>query len=651
MEFGLPGGRLCVHNLGVGLDSDHPPWGGEPVDVHEPAEWATGCPRFRPGPNVPGADCVEAVWTDGSAWFSWRFVVYKDPACIESRFACSPGWTSRPQGNGLTRITQGSRESFSTIESSNPQVTAVRGDDLLATVAINARHVSVRGVHLHDITDYFDYLVEESTIHGGHLGGHAFTGNILECTNRANGDRLLLVRMAPTPEAAFTREHGVDFQWVNRRGVAVYGTGLDRDAAVAEGVSSYSLLLLPVTDGPAVPVWRAHYRQRMQRTVFSEPLNLSNTWGDRNQDAALDEAFALRELTALEAAGIRGLMLDDGWQAGVTANSKLRKGGIWEGYHASDSTFWAVHPEKFSRGLGPIATAAREAGKELALWFSPDSSNDFTNWEKDVAILLDLYRLHGIRSFKLDGIKLRTRRGEARFGRFLDALASGSDGRIVPILDVTSEIRQGYFREIDHGILFLENRYTDWGNYYPYRTLRNVWQLSRWIPAQRLHIEFLNPRRNADKYAGDPFAPERYSIDYLYAMTLVGHPLAWMEVQHVDPDDRRELKQVADWHAENHRYLMSADIAPIGDLPDGRSWSGFRFDFPDGSQGVLVFRDNSQKDMFILGCTADLSRRIGCSDAAIRRMDPGHVELRLPRTRSWVYASSGERPSSPPSRP
>jgi alpha-galactosidase len=518
-------------------------------------------------------------------------------------------------------------------------MTAVLGDDLLATVAIDARHVSLKGVHLHDITDYFDFLVEESCMHGGHLGGRAFTGNLFECSNRADGGRLLMVRMAPTPEASFTRQHNADFQWVNRRGVAIYGTGIEQDADLTEGVSSYSFLLLPVADGPTDAVWRAHYRQRMQRTVFSEPLSLSNTWGDRNQDAALNESFAMSELEALEATGIRGLMLDDGWQAGVTANSKLVQGGIWEGYHATGSNFWTVHPEKFPQGLEPVCAAARAVGKELALWFSPDSSDDFANWEKDAAILLDLYRLHGIRAFKLDGIKLRTRRGEARFGRFLDALASGSDGRIFPVLDVTSEIRQGYFREMDHGILFLENRYTDWGNYFPYRTLRNVWQLSRWIPAQRLHIEFLNPRRNPDKYAGDPFAPERYSIDYLYAMTLVGHPLAWMEVQHLDPDDRRELKKVADWHADNHQRLMSADIVPIGDLPDGRSWSGFRFDFPDGSQGVLVFRDNSQEDTFIIESTADLVRHIGCADAAFRRLDPGHVELRLPQPHSWVYAS------------
>lgn len=293
----------------------------------------------------------------------------------------------------------------------------------------------------------------------------------------------------------------------------------------------------------------------MRRTVFSDPLCLSNTWGDRNQDAALNASFARKELEALKETGICGLMLDDGRQAGVTANSKLASGGLWEGYHGADSRFWSVHPEKFPDGLEPLVEAARKAGKELALWFSPDSSNDFANWEEDAAILLDLYHRHGIRAFKLDGIKLRTRLGEPHFGWLLDALDDGSDGAIVPILDVTSEVRQGYFREIDHGILFLENRYTDWGNYYPYRTLRSIWQLSRWIPSQRLHIEFLNPRRNRETYDGDPFAPEHYPISYLYALTMVGHPLAWMEVQHLAPGGREHLRPVSEWHAANHRRL------------------------------------------------------------------------------------------------
>jgi alpha-galactosidase len=258
-------------------------------------------------------------------------------------------------------------------------------------------------------------------------------------------------------------------------------------------------------------------------------------------------------------------------------------------------------------------------------------------------VLLGLFQRHGIRSFKLDGIKLRTRLGEARFGRFLDALEHGSGGRIVVVLDVTSEVRQGYFREIEHGVLFLENRYTDWGNYYPYRTLRNVWQLSRWIPAQRLHIECLNPQRNASVYGGDPFAPQRYPISYLYAITMIGHPLAWMEVQHLDAADSAALRHVADWHAANHQRLLTADIQPVGELPNGRSWTGFRFAFPDGHCGLLVFRDSTEREesVFTIDHAGPFIQRAGNTEATTGSLPRGRLRLRLPARRSWAFLETG----------
>ena len=101
-------------------------------------------------------------------------------------------------------------------------------------------------------------------------------------------------------------------------------------------------------------------------------------------------------------------------------------------------------------------------------------------------------------------------------------------------LDATAGRRGGYHYMNEYGNIFLENRYTDWGNYYPYRTLRNLWMLSRYVPAEKMQIEFLNKWRNADKYdAADPFAPARYSFDYLFAITLAAQPLAWMEASNL----------------------------------------------------------------------------------------------------------------------
>lgn len=45
-------------------------------------------------------------------------------------------------------------------------------------------------------------------------------------------------------------------------------------------------------------------------------------------------------------------------------------------------------------------------------------------------------------------------------------------------MDLTNGRRVGYHWFTEYGNIFMENRYTDWGNYYPYKTLRNIWQLS-----------------------------------------------------------------------------------------------------------------------------------------------------------------------------
>ena len=98
-------------------------------------------------------------------------------------------------------------------------------------------------------------------------------------------------------------------------------------------------------------------------------------------------------------------------------------------------------------------------------------------------------------------------------------LESGNE--VVFNLDATAGRRAGYHMLNRYGNIFLENRYTDWGNYYPYHTLRNLWMLSKYVPAEILQIEFLNKWRNPDKYpTGDPFAPVNYLFDYLL-------PLQW----------------------------------------------------------------------------------------------------------------------------
>jgi alpha-galactosidase len=77
-----------------------------------------------------------------------------------------------------------------------------------------------------------------------------------------------------------------------------------------------------------------------------------------------------------------------------------------------------------------------------------------------------------------------------------DRMLEGSDGNMVFDLDVTAEIRPGYFGLPDIGPLFVENRYTDFHRYWPHKTLRNLWELSLVVDPVRLRMELLNNTRN-----------------------------------------------------------------------------------------------------------------------------------------------------------
>ena len=73
-----------------------------------------------------------------------------------------------------------------------------------------------------------------------------------------------------------------------------------------------------------------------------------------------------------------------------------------------------------------------------------------------------------------------------------------TDEEVIFNLDATASRRGGYHMFNEYGNIFLENRYTDWQNYYPYWTLRNLWMLSKYVPAEKLQIEFQNKWRNTD---------------------------------------------------------------------------------------------------------------------------------------------------------
>jgi len=373
-----------------------------------------------------------------------------------------------------------------------------------------------------------------------------------------------------------------------------------------------------------------------------DEMIMMNTWGDRGQDSRITEAFCLNEIKVADQLGLTHFQIDDGWQTGRTANSS-QQGGSLEGIWERDD-YWKVDAVRFPEGLSPVVRFAAEKGIELGMWFNPSHERDYEHWRQDADVVLGLYRSFGIRTFKIDGVVINTKTAETRFRAFLDTLMLASENEIVINLDVTGlSNRPGYHSFYEYGNVFLENRYTDWGNYYPHWTLRNLWMLAKYYPPQFLQVEFLNPWRNRGKYAaGDLLAPSGIPFDYQFAISMMGQPLAWFEGSGL-PEKAMGLESTIGEYRQVMSSVHSGTIIPVGCEPSGFSWTGFQ-SILNGKEGfILVFRENHHKDKQRICLVGLADRRVGFSRITGQASpfnctadERGGIEFVLPR--KWTYA-------------
>ena len=291
--------------------------------------------------------------------------------------------------------------------------------------------------------------------------------------------------------------------------------------------------------------------------------------------------------------GVTHFQIDDGWQAGRSANSAY--GGsfknIWD-----NPDYWTPDPDRFPNGLAPIVKRGKELGIEVCLWFNPSIQHDYADWQKDADALIALYKKYGIRTFKIDGTFFDNKLAESRLRSLYNRVMEATGWKAVLNLDATAGRRGGYFFFNEYGNIFLENRYTDWGNYYPYWSLRNLWMLSRYVAPQSLQIEFLNKWRNKEKYAGDKFAPSTYSFDYLFAITMAAQPLAWFEASNL-PDEAFPTGGVIQKYKTVQHDFHTGYVFPVGDEPSGKSWCGFQ-SVKDRKGYFLLFRESNEEESF-----------------------------------------------------
>jgi len=455
----------------------------------------------------------------------------------------------------------------------------------LDRLALPSPHWRLEIARFRTATDHHDNLVEHdhSLLYRRE---QQLEGGLLRLQDQTDGAQIFVLKEAP-PGNDQLGYPGFDFA-AKTGDVRVAGSGVESgDVGPDAWTSTYAVAVGVAAPGERafLEALRAHQDTKRRYVPSRDAMLLSNTWGDRGRDARINEAFVLREIEAAHRLGLTHVQLDDGWQAGLSRNSAQKGGQLWADWTEAS---WRPHPERFPRGLQPVVNRARALGLEVGLWFNPSSADDYAAWRRDADVLIALYRAHGVRVFKIDGVEVPSKRAETNLRAFFDRVMEATGGEVVFNADVTAGRRPGYFFLREYGNLFLENRYTDWGNYYPHRTLRNLWQLARYVPPQFLQVEFLNTARNVDKYPpGDRLAPSAVPFAYAFGVTAAAQPLAWMEVANLPEAARRAAPLIARYRALQPR-LHAGRVFPIGAEPDGGAWTGFQSLEAEGRSGYLI---------------------------------------------------------------
>ncbi len=525
-------------------------------------------------------------------------------------------------------------------------------DDRLDFFGLAPLHLGWESAAFYARSDHRDTLVRERR--GATYPKEAIRepGHWLHLADRVQAGGLLAVKLAPPPDEQL-QYPGHDFV-LSGRTLAITGMGLPaNELAGGEAWPTY-LSGVGVTDGTrdqAIDLFHALDGRRIRPNPARHFAVLSNTWGDGNGTKRINDAMMVEEIRAGAALGLTHCQMDAGWQQGNIAGlnvEELRP----KGTYGIDPDFWAVHRERFPHGLAPLAALAREAGVALGFWFVPDAANEYAHWRRDADVVLGLWRAHGLRAVKIDGVSIHTKVGETRFMAFLRALHADSGGALSVQFDITGgrARRLGHFYGAEFtASLFVENRYARDGSYFPHRTLRALWLLSRFIPSRRLQMEFVNPQTLREIYGDDPLAPAAFGAAYACAAVLFANPLCWMETGRLAPADRRVLSRLIRAYLPHQQAILMGRVYPVGEEPTGRSWTGFQSVTGDRQGYLIVFREWTDRvaGRFVLRGVAP-GARLACSTIAgagrvraLRVGPDGAVTVRLATPRSFAMLRYG----------
>lgn len=512
---------------------------------------------------------------------------------------------------------------------------------VMEKVSMPGKHWRYRIVELYEMTDHLNNLVREEDPIGYYE--RLYRGNLLFAKNEESDQGLFFLKEAQSPNAQL-KYMGGDYLAAFGQ-IRMTGLGLgSEDISPDHWTQGYSAVT-GVYDGTEYSALCAlkNYQSRLRKHYATrDEMVMMNTWGDRSDPySALTEKYVLEELDLCARLGISHYQLDYGWQTEV-ANLPLYGPGPKN--NRDNPYYWLPDKVRFPNGFTPIMEKAAKLGIEVCVWFEPNYYDNYERWSNDADWLIRLNRLYGIRTFKVDGLRIHNKLSEVRVDSLFRKVSEALDNDVCINLDVTADRRFGYLYKNSYGNIFLENRYTDWGNYYPYLTLRNLWMLSKYVPAQNLQLEFPNNWRCTDKYSG-MFVPASYDFEYLFAITMMAQPLAWMQAHNL-PEEGFKIGPVIKNYRKYQADIHDGMIFPIGEEPSGTSWTGFQ-SVQEGKGYFLVIRERNERENASLKTWLEAGKRVkltlisgkGKKSFSAKAGHCGEVTFSLPAADSYALYS------------
>ena len=143
--------------------------------------------------------------------------------------------------------------------------------------------------------------------------------------------------------------------------------------------------------------------------------------------------------------------------------------------------------------------------------------------------------------------------------------------------------------------------------------------------------------------AGDPLAPSQCGIAYALAITLFANPLVWMEMTGLDEASVKTAGEILCAYRPLQADILGGFVQPIGEEPDGMSWTGFQSTVTDQTGYLLILREWNEQDAHSFRLHGLREKKLAldpilgeCPQNEIHTDDAGIVQLRLPSPHSFA---------------